>query len=83
MSEQQRLLIEDTKNLSDEMILNYISTGEPMDKAAAYAIQGLGAQFIDRIDGDYDNVVGLPMKSLLYKLEQMNAIKSRKEELGF
>jgi septum formation protein len=47
--------------LSDEEIAAYIATGEPMDKAGAYAIQGLAARWIPRIEGDYSNVVGLPI----------------------
>lgn len=47
--------------LTDEKIKAYISTGEPMDKAGAYAVQGLAATFIEKIDGDYFNVVGLPL----------------------
>jgi septum formation protein len=47
--------------LSDEEIAAYIATGEPMDKAGAYAIQGRAAKWIPRIVGDYFNVVGLPL----------------------
>ena len=47
--------------LSEQDIRAYIATGEPMDKAGAYAIQGLASRWIPRIEGDYNNVVGLPV----------------------
>ncbi len=48
------------RKLTDEEILFYISTGEPMDKAGAYGVQGFGATFIERIEGDFYTVMGLP-----------------------
>ena len=57
--------------LSDEEILAYIRTGEPMDKAGAYGIQGGAALFAERIVGDYHNVVGLPVCRLSQILEEL------------
>ena len=54
--------------LSDEEILEYVETGEPMDKAGAYGIQGKGGVLIKQIKGDYFNVVGLPVAELKRKL---------------
>lgn len=51
--------------LSDEEIGSYIATKEPFDKAGSYAIQGIASKFIRGIDGDFDNVVGLPVTRLL------------------
>ncbi|HEX7879047.1 MAG TPA: Maf family protein [Candidatus Eisenbacteria bacterium] len=53
------------RTLTPEVIDRYVASGEPRDKAGAYAIQGLGSLLIDRIDGAYDNVVGLPLARLL------------------
>ncbi|WP_047491374.1 nucleoside triphosphate pyrophosphatase [Terriglobus sp. TAA 43] len=50
--------------ITPEQIAGYIASGEPMDKAGAYAIQGIAARWIPRIEGDYFNVVGLPLATL-------------------
>lgn len=55
--------------LGDDQIDAYIATGEPLDKAGAYAIQGLAGAWIDRIEGSYTNVVGLPLERLRTELQ--------------
>jgi len=59
--------------LSEEEIAAYVASGEPMDKAGAYAIQGLASKFIDRIEGCYFNVVGLPVALVWKRLKEMQA----------
>jgi septum formation protein len=53
--------------LGDDEIRAYVETGEPMDKAGAYAIQGMASRWIPRVEGDYSNVVGLPV-ALVYQM---------------
>lgn len=58
--------------LTDRQIRNYINSGEPMDKAGAYGIQGLGGAFVEGIKGCYYNVMGLPLNKLYKALEKYN-----------
>ena len=57
--------------MTDDEIAAYVATGEPMDKAGAYGIQGRAAQWIPRIEGDYNNVVGLPLARLAALLKRV------------
>ena len=50
------------KEISDKEIEEYVETGEPMDKAGSYAIQGLGKKFVKEYNGSYTNIIGLPME---------------------
>ena len=59
------------RQMSDLEIHRYIETGEPMDKAGAYGIQGKCAIYIEKIDGDYNNVVGLPVSAIYYELQKL------------
>ena len=53
--------------ISEKEVADYVATSEPMDKAGAYAIQGIASRWIPRIEGDYSNVVGLPV-ALVYRM---------------
>ena len=66
-SEESRVTF---RELSDEEIRGYIATGEPMDKAGAYGVQGKGAVFVEHLDGDFFNVMGLPLCTLAQMLKQ-------------
>lgn len=59
---------------SPEMLAAYVATGEPMDKAGAYGIQGIGAFLVDEVQGSYTNVVGLPLRSVLNILLEIGAV---------
>ena len=59
------------RSLRDDEIDDYIATGEPMDKAGAYGIQGFGATIVDAVDGDYFAVMGLPVNRMIRLLESI------------
>jgi len=59
--------------LSEQEIQGYVASGEPLDKAGAYAIQGLASKFIDRLEGCYFNVVGLPVALVYRHLKALRA----------
>lgn len=63
-------------SLSDEEIAAYAASGEPLDKAGAYGIQGLGRFLVEEIRGNYDNVVGLPVAHLIKKLKALKLVTS-------
>ena len=62
------------KELSDEQIESYVDSGEPMDKAGAYAIQGGAGRFVEKIEGDFDTVVGLSLRLLSELIAKVKAV---------
>ncbi len=66
------------RKMNDQEIHDYIATKEPLDKAGAYGIQGGGAQFVKKYEGDFNNVVGLPLQALenLFKLKGWDFLKT-------
>lgn len=66
------------RKISSQEIHDYIATKEPFDKAGAYAIQGVGRQFVEKYDGDFNNVVGLPLHAIekLFKLNAWDFLKT-------
>ncbi len=65
--------------LDGSEIDRYIATGEPLDKAGAYAVQGHGALFVEAIEGSYSNVVGLPLSHLKHALTLLAEVPQREE----
>jgi len=57
--------------VTDDLILAYVKTREGADKAGGYGIQGIGSILVEKIDGDYNNVVGLPLRATLQMIEKI------------
>lgn len=71
------------KDISDDLITAYVKTREGADKAGGYGIQGIGAILVDRIEGSYDNVVGLPLRATLQLIEKvLNHDDDLEDEFG-
>lgn len=66
--------------LSEEEANWYVASGEPMDKAGAYGIQGYASRFVERIEGSYSNVVGLPVQ-MIYRMLMESGVVSRESEV--
>ena len=65
------------RELTEAEIAAYVATGEPLDKAGAYGIQGRGALLVEKIEGCYNNVVGLPLTMLYSMLKEIGAIMTK------
>jgi nucleoside triphosphate pyrophosphatase len=66
-------------SLDEAEVERYIATGEPLDKAGAYAVQGHGALYVEAIEGSYSNVVGLPLSHLKHALRLLLEAPARRE----
>ena len=71
------------RNLDPDEIDAYIATGKPFDKAGGYGIQGAAGAFVDRVDGDYDNVVGFPLARFLAELETLPSTGCDEADKGY
>jgi septum formation protein len=68
--------------VTDELILAYVRTREGVDKAGGYGIQGIGSILVERIEGSYDNVVGLPLRATLQLIEKVMSTEEDLDEEG-
>jgi septum formation protein len=72
--------------VTDDLILAYVKTREGIDKAGGYGIQGIGSILVDKIEGTFDNVVGLPLRATLQLIEKAMSpddMEDEDEELSF
>ena len=68
------------RTLSDDDITHYVASGEPLDKAGAYGIQGLGGCFVRKINGSYHAVVGLPLVETYELLSDFNSLRDKRDK---
>jgi septum formation protein len=74
--------VADSTTVTDELLLAYVKTREGADKAGGYGIQGMGSILVERIDGTFDNVVGLPLRATLKLIEKVMTKADDEELLG-
>lgn len=67
--------------MTDELITSYVKTREGADKAGGYGIQGIGSILVEKIDGTFDNVVGLPLRATLQLIETVIVEPGQTEEV--
>ena len=70
------------KELTDDMLLAYVKTREGADKAGGYGIQGMGALLVEKVDGNFENVVGLPLRVTLRLIEKVLQDAQEEDESG-
>ena len=69
------------QSVTDELIVSYVKTREGADKAGGYGIQGMGSILVEKIDGTFDNVVGLPLRATLQVIESVIVEPGQVEEV--
>lgn len=73
------LILSDTA-VTDELLMAYVRTREGADKAGGYGIQGIGSILVEKVDGDYNNVVGLPLRGTLKLIEKVLRMDEEDED---
>jgi septum formation protein len=64
------------RSISNDEAHSYVATGEPLDKAGSYALQGIGAKFVEGLEGSRSNVIGLPLEAVVPRLESLGVVRT-------